>query len=291
MPLTHTRTFRVRHYECDAYGHVSAVNYLRYMQEAAFDATAAAGYDLARYDAMNRMWLVRETEIEYLSPLRYGDSVEVKTWVVDFRRVRSIRAYELRNAATGQLSARAQTDWAFLDKTSFRPAPIPDDLIAAFFPEGLPAETPPRRRFPAPPPPPPGAFSMRRRVEWRDLDPAQHVNNSVYPGYADECGMQVCAAFGWPVERMREAGFGIVARRCRIEYKAQAVFNDELEIKTWAFNPRHTSCTRHYFIHRCSDQALVAQVQSLYVWIDLRTGKPIRIPADFLSDLSDNIVA
>jgi acyl-CoA thioester hydrolase len=75
MPLTHVRTFRVRHYECDAYGHLNYANYLRYMQEAAFDATAAAGYDLARYEAMGRRWLVRETDIEYLRPLRYGDSV------------------------------------------------------------------------------------------------------------------------------------------------------------------------------------------------------------------------
>ena len=42
MALTHERTFRVRHYECDSYGHVNHANYLRYMQEAAFDASAAA---------------------------------------------------------------------------------------------------------------------------------------------------------------------------------------------------------------------------------------------------------
>ena len=52
MPLTHTRTFRVRHYECDAYGHLNNANYLRYMQETAFDASAAAGYDLERYNKL-----------------------------------------------------------------------------------------------------------------------------------------------------------------------------------------------------------------------------------------------
>ena len=52
MPMTHVRTLRVRHYECDPYGHVNQANYLRYMQEAAFGASAAAGYDLARYEAI-----------------------------------------------------------------------------------------------------------------------------------------------------------------------------------------------------------------------------------------------
>ena len=52
MPLEHARTFRVRYYECDALGHAKGVSLLRYMQETAFDASAAAGYDLARYDEL-----------------------------------------------------------------------------------------------------------------------------------------------------------------------------------------------------------------------------------------------
>ena len=86
MPLIQVRTFRVRHCECDAYGRAKYASYLNYMQETAFDASAAAGYDLARYEAMGRYWLARETDIEYLYPLRYGDSVQVKTWMADFRR-------------------------------------------------------------------------------------------------------------------------------------------------------------------------------------------------------------
>ena len=45
--MIHERAFRVRQYECDPYGHVNHANYLRYMQEAAFDASAAVGYDFA----------------------------------------------------------------------------------------------------------------------------------------------------------------------------------------------------------------------------------------------------
>ena len=71
------RAFRVRASECDPYGHVNHANYLRYMQETAFDASATVGYDMARYAALGHQWLIRETDITYLRPLVYGDTVLV----------------------------------------------------------------------------------------------------------------------------------------------------------------------------------------------------------------------
>jgi acyl-CoA thioester hydrolase len=291
MPLTHVRTFRVRHYECDAYGHVNYANYLRYMQETAFDATADAGYDLDRYKAMGCHWLVRETDIEYLRPLRYGDSVQVKTWVADFRRIRSRRAYEFRLAESGELVARAHTDWVFLDSATLRPAPIPQELMAAFFPEELPDPAPPRSRFPSAPSPPPGVFRLRRRVEWRDIDPEQHVNNAVYLAYLEDCGVQVAAAYGWPMSRVQAEGFAIVARRHRIEYRQPARLDDELELATWISDVKRATVVRHYTVTRVSDGALLARARTLWVWVDLKTGCPIRIPSAFLADFAPNIAA
>jgi acyl-CoA thioesterase FadM len=77
------------------------------MQETAFDASAVAGYDLDRYRELQGAWLVRETDITYLRPLAYDDRGIVKTWVLDFRRVRSRRAYELRHADSGEIAAQA----------------------------------------------------------------------------------------------------------------------------------------------------------------------------------------
>ncbi len=286
MPLTHSRTFRVRYYECDAYGHVNNATYLRYMQETAFDASTAAGYSPARYAELDRQWLVRATDIEYLQPLRYGDSVEVKTWVVDFERVTSRRVYEFYRQ--DELVAKAHTDWVYLQRSTGRPATIPPELIAAFFPEGLPGSTPPRAKFPPAPPPPPGVFTMQRRVTWQDIGPAGHVNNAVYLAYVEDCGFQVAAAHGWPLTRMVNEGFGIIVRRQQIQYRQPALLDDELELATWVSNFKRTSGIRHYVIRRLSDGELAARVQTVYVWVDLKTGRPITIPAHFLADFAPN---
>jgi acyl-CoA thioester hydrolase len=291
MPLTHERTFRVRHYECDMYGHVNNTNYLRYMQETAFDASAAAGYDTARYAAMGRQWLVRENNIDYLRPLRYGDVVRVKTWVADFRRVRSRRMYELWNENTGELAARAHTDWVFLDAATGGPATIPREMVAAFFPEGAPDSAPPRDRFPDPPPPPERPFTIRRRVVWQDIDPAGHVNNAMYLSYVEECGTQILPVYGWSAERMAAAGFAIIVRQHRIEYLQQALPDDELEVTTWVFDMKRATGMRHYAITRTGDGALLARVRSLYVWVNPATGQPARVPEYFLKDFAPNIVS
>ena len=124
MPVTNTTQFRVRYVEGVAFGHLYIAKFLRYLQEAAFEASAAVGYDVQRYDEIGHYWLVRETEIEYFKPLKYGDEFEIKTWVVDFRRVRSRRAYEFRLAGSDEVIARGLTDWVYIDQASQRPGNV-----------------------------------------------------------------------------------------------------------------------------------------------------------------------
>jgi acyl-CoA thioester hydrolase len=289
MPRTYTRNFRVRNYECDAYNHLNSVNYLRFMQESAFDASADAGYGIQRYEAMNCYWLIRETGIEYFHPIYYNQEVQVKTWIADFRRVSSRRAYEFRLAETGRLCAQAYTDWVFVDATTMHPISIPVTLVNDFYPEGTPAIFPARQPFPKPPSPPAGIFSTRRQVSWQDIDGMHHVNNAVYMNYASDCGFHVLSAFGWPLERMIQTGFAIVVRRCQIQYLQPGLLDEELEISTWTSNVRRSMATRHFNIHRVDDGALLSQVNMFSVWIDLMTGNPVRIPTQFLKDFAPNI--
>jgi acyl-CoA thioester hydrolase len=89
---------------------------------------------------------------------------------------------------------------------------------------------------------------------------------------------------------MAAEGFAIILRKNQIQYLQPARIDDELEIATWASGIKRSTATRHYTIQRVSDQALLAQVHSLGVWIDLASGRPIRIPSRFIADFASNIV-
>jgi YbgC/YbaW family acyl-CoA thioester hydrolase len=289
MPLTHERTFRIRHYECDVHGFARYASYLNYLQESAFDASAAAGYDLSRYASMGCHWLVRETDIQCRRPVRYGESVAVKTWVADFRRVRSRRAYELRLVGSGELVAEARTDWVFLDSTTGHPVTIPLDMMEAFFPEGVPSEAPPRRRFPSVSVPSIGAFQLERRVVWSDVDPAGHVNNAVYLAYLEDGEAEAAAAGGWPHQRMAAEGFALVARRHQIEYRQPAVLGDELELRVWLSGLDECHGMWHHAIIRAHDGGRLAQARTHWECVDVETRQPIPVPPQFVADLTQGV--
>ncbi len=289
MPATFTQNYRVRFYECDAYGHVNNSNYVRYMQEAAFDASAAVGYDDACLQKDGLIWLIRDTEVEYLKPLRYGDTAQLTTWVEDFRRVRSRRRYEIRREGEEEVLARGLTDWVLLDRQTLRPVTIPDEMMHAFFPEGVPAEAPKRERFPTPPAPPAGAVTIPREVAWEDVDPAQHVNNAKYFTYMEESGIQAVSQFGISMYKYLQEGLGTVARKSRIEYKQPAVLGDTVEVTTYLSDPRAVRATRHFIMRRQSDQELLAQAYVMWVFIDLNTGRPTRMPDHLREELADHI--
>jgi acyl-CoA thioester hydrolase len=289
MPAVHHETFRVRYTDCDALGCVHDLQYLRWMQEAAFGASTAVGYDLARYSSLGQVWLVRDTDIEFLRPLAYGDEVMVKTWVADFRRSHSRRRYEFFHAGSGELAARAATDWVYVDVETLRPAAVPAAMQLAFCPEGAPEAGAPRVRFPDLPPPPPKVFSARLRVEWRDIDSMWHVNNAAYLGYLEEATSRLCEARGWPMERMLAAGFSITTRRHRIEYRQPAKLGDELEAAAWFSDARQATALCHYTLRRIEDGVLLVRAHTRSVWVDLKTGRPIRIPPDFRAAFDDNL--
>jgi acyl-CoA thioester hydrolase len=289
MPVEYETTFQVRHYECDAYGHLNNAVYLSYMQESAYQASAAVGYDMVSYNQMDSLWYIRETKVEYLLPVFYGDTLVVRTWVADFRRVRSKRMYEIRKQDSQELVCQGYSDWVYLDRRNGLPLTIPKAMREAFMPDHAEQGPAIRPHFPAPPPAPPGVLKVRRQVEWRDLDPVRHVNNAVYAQYLQECGMQLGQIYGWPAERMWQEGYGIVARSHHIEYLKPAFLGDQLEILTWLSQFNRTNVVRHYMIRREQDGELLTQVNSRYVWVDLENGRPIRIPEQIKRDFASNV--
>jgi acyl-CoA thioester hydrolase len=115
----------------DENGHVNNVTYVQWMQDAAVrHYDAMGGHEPTQ--AINATWVVRSHQVEYLQPAFAGEEIEVLTWVVDMRRVRSTRCYQFRRVEDGALLVRGETEWVFVDATSGRPRSVPVEVAELF---------------------------------------------------------------------------------------------------------------------------------------------------------------
>jgi acyl-CoA thioester hydrolase len=125
----------VRDDEIDAViGHVNNLAYLKWMQSAAMAHSAARGWPAEAYQTLGAGWVVRSHQIEYLRPAFPGDEIVVRTWVADFKKVTSLRRYEIVRGGSGTetILANAATNWAFIHFATHQPRRIPPEVFGAF---------------------------------------------------------------------------------------------------------------------------------------------------------------
>ena len=111
--------------------HVNNVAYVQWMQDVAIEHSTAVGCTKFT-EEIGATWFARMHRIEYLSPAFAGDVIEALTWVVDFRKVRTLRRYRFVRAADGKVLAQGETDWVLVDVKSGRPRSIPEELARLF---------------------------------------------------------------------------------------------------------------------------------------------------------------
>ena len=115
----------------DENGHVNNVLYVQWMQDAAVrHYEAMSGTQPTQ--AIGATWVVRSHRIEYLSPAFAGERIRVLTWVVNMRRVRSLRRYQFIRVADEQLLVRGETDWVFVDANTGYPRAVPPEVTSLF---------------------------------------------------------------------------------------------------------------------------------------------------------------
>jgi acyl-CoA thioester hydrolase len=125
-----SKTFFIPQSAIDENGHVNNVAYVQWMQDIAVEHYSfIGGVEAQGYDAT---WVVREHRIEYLLPAYAGQEIEVKTWVENIRRVRSLRKYEFVRKSDSKVLVKGETDWVFVDTKTGKPLPIPEKVSKVF---------------------------------------------------------------------------------------------------------------------------------------------------------------
>jgi acyl-CoA thioester hydrolase len=132
MPIspTYSKIITIPKSAIDENGHANNVTYVQWMQDIAVEHYASIGGVTAQ--GPDATWVVREHKVEYFMPAFENEEIEIKTWVEDIRRVRSLRKYEFTRKNDGKVLVKGETDWVFVDAKTGRPLAIPESVSSVF---------------------------------------------------------------------------------------------------------------------------------------------------------------
>lgn len=121
-------------------------------------------------------------------------------------------------------------------------------------------------------------FTCRIDVAAQDMDMQHRVSNVRYVEWMQDIAVAHSAAQGWSMERYAAAGQGWVVHRHTITYKRPAVAGDVLLAATWVAEYASRQCLRRYCFLRQADGAVLAEAETAWMYIDMTTGRAIRVP-------------
>ena len=107
---------RVQYYETDQMGCVHHSNYIRWFEEARSDVLEKAGMGYDVMEAEGVISPVLEAHAVYRSMTRYGERVKIRMRIKAYNGIKLSIAYEVTDAATGELRCTGETAHCFLDR-------------------------------------------------------------------------------------------------------------------------------------------------------------------------------
>jgi acyl-CoA thioester hydrolase len=116
-------------------------------------------------------------------------------------------------------------------------------------------------------------------VTKEDIDFNGHVNNVTYLSWMIEAATAHSTSLGFGYEQCLAFGGTWVAKSHNIEYKKPSFENDELQMKTWIEDIGKILSTRRYELTRPSDDAVICEGKTEWVFVDSKKMRPMKIPS------------
>jgi acyl-CoA thioester hydrolase len=96
----------------------------------------------------------------------------------------------------------------------------------------------------------------------------------------NEAAIAHSAENGWTAQRYIDLGASWFARKHTIEYLVPSLEGDKLVVRTGVCDWHSFKSTRTYRFVRISDNKVIAKAETLWVFVNLSTGKPTRLPKE-----------
>lgn len=254
---TFTGHFRVRAYECDAFGHLNNAVYLQYLQQVTLDA-------LSSNSGGDGFWDVRRLSIEYRGQALYGDELQIAAWAIEASELYLLLGYRATRRADGAPIAHARIEWHYRDLATRTLRHLPRADLAA----PVASSSAPLKPFVKPQDNGSRPHHWRHAVCFYELDATNRVGLAVYFQWIEASFFHATSSVGWTLEKMRDENFVSLQYRHDAEFFGSAKDGDEIEVASRLIEIRHVRGTWLHEIYRSATKELLLRDYSTGAFLD-----------------------
>lgn len=129
----------------------------------------------------------------------------------------------------------------------------------------------------------PDAFIIDIDVEAEHIDELGHANNAVYVVWLERCAWQHSQSLGLGLADYQRLDRAMAVLRHEIDYLAAAYRGDRLQLATWIVqSDQRLKMQRNFQLVRPADATTLLRAQTTFVCIQMSSGKPKRMPVEFV---------
>lgn len=126
-------------------------------------------------------------------------------------------------------------------------------------------------------------FVIDIEVAADDIDGLGHANNAVYVSWLERCAWRHSQFLGLDLAEYRRLDRAMAVLRHEIDYLASAYEGQQLQIATWIVeSDQRLKMDRCFQLIRPADGVTLLRAKTTFVCIELSSGKPKRMPAEFV---------
>lgn len=134
-------------------------------------------------------------------------------------------------------------------------------------------------------------FVIDLQVQSGDIDELGHANNAVYVTWLEQCAWRHSQSLGLDIGDYRRLDRAMAVLRHEIDYLAAAYQGDLLQLGTWiSESDQRLKMKRNFQLVRPADGTTLLRAQTTFVCIELSSGKPKRMPPEFIDGYGKALV-
>ncbi|MCG6658316.1 acyl-CoA thioesterase [Halomonas campisalis] len=135
-------------------------------------------------------------------------------------------------------------------------------------------------------------FVIDIAVDASAIDEYGHANNAEYLRWVERVSWAHSESLGLDLARYRALDRAMAVHRHELDYQAPAFEGDRLRLATWIVDcDGRLTLTRRFQLVRPADGSTLLRARTRFACIELTSGRPRRLPAEYLAIYGEALVA